>query len=252
VVEAGPTELAKAIKTTRDLVSKSEAPAIFEATFEHEGILVRTDVLKRIERSGHHLIEVKSATHMKPHYAYDIGIQRHVLTGADVEIKRASLMHLNRAYVFDGREYDVSRLFVTAELKAKDAVGESEISDRLKEQFRILNRNKPPDIKPGKHCKNPVLCEFYEHCNPELPADHVSVLPRIQAKKVEKLEAVGITLIKKIPAIFPLSEKQRRAVECVKSGKPFINSDLADEIDVLKYPLCFMDFETRRFPGLPR
>jgi predicted RecB family nuclease len=250
VVDAGPTELAEAIKTTRDLVSKSEAPAIFEATFEHEGVLVRTDVLKRSGRFGHRLIEVKSATGMKPHYAYDIAIQRHVLTGADIEINQASLMHLNRDYIFDGKEYDVSQLFVTAELKPEDAVSEREISDRLKEQFRILNRNKPPDINPGKHCKNPVLCEFYDHCNPEFPVSHVSFLPRIQAKKIEKLKAAGITLIKKIPAKFPLSEKQRRAVECVKSGKPFINSVLADEIDGLKYPLCFMDFETV-FPALP-
>src|SRR5271156_3684355 len=145
IVEAGPTDLAQAIKTTRELVARSEAPAIFEATFQHEGVLVRTDVLKRSGRLGHRLIEVKSATDMKPHYAYDIGIQRHVLTGADVEIKQASLMHLNREYVFDGKEYDVSQLFVIADLKTKESVSDGEISDRLKEQFRVLNRNKPPD-----------------------------------------------------------------------------------------------------------
>src|SRR5271155_1667805 len=251
IVEAGPKELDKAIKTTRELIAVSEAPAIFEATFQHDGVLVRTDVLKRSGRSGHHLIEVKSATDMKPHYAYDIAIQRHVLTGADVEIEQASLMHLNREYVFDGKEYDVSQLFVIADLKPKDSVSDGEISDRLKEQFRVLNRNKPPDIKPGKHCTHPVRCEFYDHCNPELPTDHVSYLPRIQAKKVENLFAAGITLIKQIPATFPLSERQRRAVECVKSGKPFVSPELADELDTLKYPLCFMDFETV-FPALPR
>ena len=251
MVEAGPKELDKAIKATRELVAKSEAPAIFEATFQHEGVLVRTDVLKRSGRFGHCLIEVKSATALKPHYAYDLGIQRHVLTGADVEIKQASLMHLNREYVFDGNEYDVSHLFVTADLKPKDAVSEVEISDRLKEQFRILNRHKPPDIKPGKQCEDPVLCEFYDHCNPKLPADYVSRLPRIQAKKVEELTAAGITLIKQIPDTFPLSERQRRAVDCVKSGKPFVSPELADELDGLKYPICFMDFETV-FPALPR
>ncbi len=250
-VEAVPTELAKAIKTTRELVAMSKVPAIFEATFQHDGVLVRTDVLKRNGRSGHCLIEVKSATEMKPHYAYDIAIQRHVLTGADVEIKQASLMHLNREYVFDGTEHDVSQLFVIAELKPKDSVSEVEISHRLKEQFRILNRNKAPDIKPGKHCEHPVLCEFYDHCNPELPADHVSHLPRIAANKMEELTAAGITLIKQIPDTFPLSERQRRAVDCVKSGKPFVSPELADELDGLKYPLCFMDFETV-FPALPR
>ncbi|MGC1831788.1 MAG: DUF2779 domain-containing protein, partial [Candidatus Acidiferrales bacterium] len=62
IVEAGPTELDRAIKTTRELVAKSEAPAIFEATFQHEGVLVRTDVLKPSGRSGYRLIEVKSST----------------------------------------------------------------------------------------------------------------------------------------------------------------------------------------------
>jgi predicted RecB family nuclease len=251
IVEAGPKELDKAITKTRELIAASDVPAIFEATFQHEGVLVRTDVLKRNGRSGHGLIEVKSATAVKPHYAYDIAIQRHVLTGADVEIKQASLMHLNRKYVFDGKDYDVSQLFVIAELKPKDSVSDSEISDRLKDQFRVLNRHKPPDIKPGKQCKDPVLCEFYDHCNPELPADHVSHLPRIQAKKVEELTAAGITLLKQIPDAFPLSERQRRAVDCVKSGKPFVSPELADELDGLKYPLCFMDFETV-FPALPR
>jgi len=251
MVEASPKELDKAIEATRELIAKSGAPAIFEATFQHEGVVVRTDVLKRSGRFGHRLIEVKSATDVKPHYAYDIAIQRHVLTGADVDIERASLMHLNRDYVFDGKEYDVSQLFVTVDLKPKDAVSKGEISDRLKEQFRILNQSKPPDIKPGKQCEDPVLCEFYNHCNPELPADHISLLPRIQAKKLEKLNAAGITLIKQIPATFPLSEGQRRAVDCVKSGKPFISPELAGELDGLKYPVCFMDFETV-FPALPR
>jgi hypothetical protein len=250
-VEAGPKELDKALRMTRELIATSEAPAIFEATFQHEGVLIRTDVLKRNGRSGHRLIEVKSATEMKPHYSYDIAIQRHVITGADVEIKQASLMHLNREYVFDGKEYDVSQLFVIAELKPKDSVSEVEISDRLKEQFRILNRNKAPDIKPGKHCTHPVLCEFYDHCNPELPGDHVSHLPRMAANKVAELAATGITLIKQIQDTFPLSERQRRAVDCVKSGKPFVSPELADELDDLKYPLCFMDFETV-FPALPR
>lgn len=251
IVEAGPTELDRAIKTTRELVAKSEAPAIFEATFQHEGVLVRTDVLKPSGRSGYRLIEVKSSTDVKPHYAYDIGIQRCVLTGADVEIKHASVMHLNREYVFDGKEYDVSQLFVIADLKPKDSVSQSEISDCLKEQFQILKRHKPPDIKPGKQCEDPVRCEFCNHCNPGLPADHVSLLPGIRAKKVEELAAAGISSIKQIPDTFPLSERQRRAVDCVKSGKTFLSPELADELDGLKYPICFMDFETV-FPALPR
>lgn len=250
-VEAGPADLDRALKETRDLVAKSEAPAIFEATFQYGDVLVRTDILKRSGRSGHRLIEVKSSTRMKPQYAYDIAIQRHVLTGADIEVKQPSLMHLNREYIFDGKDYDVSRLFTIAEIKSEDAVSEAEISDRLKEQFRILNRPKSPDIQPGKQCEDPVPCEFYACCNPELPAGHISLLPGIRAKKLGELAAAGITSIKRIPPKFPLTERQRRFVDCAKSGKPFIGPDLANELASLKYPLCFMDFETV-FPALPR
>lgn len=249
-VEASQKELGKALLETRELLNRNEAPAIFEATFEHEGVLVRTDVLKR-DRSGHHLIEVKSATSVKPYHAYDLAIQKHVLIGAGVEIQKVSLMHLNRGYVFDGRDYDVSELFVTSDIDEGDAVSEEEIADRLEEQFRILNRDKPPDIRPGRHCSNPVQCEFFDHCNPEIPAGHVSRLPRIGVKKVKKLVSVGITSINKIPSTFSLTERQRRAVDCVKSGKPFIGPRLKNEINGLKYPLCFMDFETL-YPALPR
>jgi hypothetical protein len=160
-------------------------------------------------------------------------------------------MHLNRDYIFNGKEYDLSQLFVQAEVKPGDAVSQSEISDRLKEQFRILNKPKPPDIKPGAQCEDPYFCEFYDQCNPKLPADHVSFLPGIRTAKVEELTAAGIISIKKIPAAFRLSEKQRRAVDSVKSGKPFVSPELAGELSSLKYPLCFMDFETV-FPALPR
>jgi predicted RecB family nuclease len=250
-VTAGHNALDEALRVTRDLITMGEAPAIFEATFQHGNVLVRTDILQRTGRSGHNLIEVKSSTKFKPHYAYDIAIQRHVLTGAGIEVKQARLMHLNRGYVFDGRNLDVSRLFIQAEVKPEDAISDVEMSDRLKEQFQILNKPEPPDILPGSHCEEPVLCEFYGHCNPELPADHVSFLPGIHAKKVQQLASAGIKSIKLIPNDFKLTDKQRRAVDCSKTGKPFIGPQLADELGSLKYPLCFMDFETV-FPALPR
>ena len=41
MVEAGPTELDRAIRETRELVAKSNAPAIFEATFQHDNVLTK-------------------------------------------------------------------------------------------------------------------------------------------------------------------------------------------------------------------
>ncbi len=250
LVAADHEHLDGAIRITRELVGNAEVPAIFEATFEYGGVLVRTDVLERRSRTSHRLIEVKSATGQKPHYAYDIGIQKYVLSGAGVNLEGTRLMHLNRDYVFDGQEYDVSRLFVIAEVPQEQTIGDVEVSTRVENQLRVLGQPAPPDVEPGRQCTEPVLCEFYKHCNPDLPSDHVSFLPRIRTEKVDDLLASGILSVQQIPDDFPLSETQRRAADAVKSGKMWISPELAD-ISTLRYPICFMDFETI-FPALPR
>lgn len=171
-----------AVRTTRELV-RSAAPVIFEGTFEYSGVLVRTDILQRRNGQVFRLVEVKSSTGTKPHYAYDIGIQKHVVSGAGLSIGRTDLMHVNREYVFDGKDLDVSKLFFYAEITPDRAISDAEISKCVDEQLRILEQPTPPDVKPGKHCTEPVECEFYDHCNPGLPSDHVSLLPRIRTEK---------------------------------------------------------------------
>ncbi len=251
LVAAGHEHLDEAIRVTRKLLGNAEVPAVFEATFEYGGVLVRTDVLERRSRAGYRLIEVKSATGSKPHYAYDIGIQKYVLSGAGVNLEGTRLMYLNREYVFDGQEYDISRLFVMAEVPQEQTIGDAEISSRVENQLRVLGQPAAPDVEPGTQCTEPVLCEFYDHCNPDLPADHVSFLPRIRTEKVDDLISSGIMSVHQIPDEFPLSETQRRAVDAVKSGKMWISPELAGELSTLRYPICFMDFETI-FPALPR
>jgi hypothetical protein len=68
------------------------------------------------------LIEVKTSTAFKPYYAYDLAIQRHALEGAGIDVGRINLMHLNRDYVYDGRKYDVSELFVVVEHTPEEGV----------------------------------------------------------------------------------------------------------------------------------
>jgi hypothetical protein len=251
LVSANHKHLDDAIRATRELVGNVEVPAIFEATFEHGGVLVRVDILERRSLAGFRLIEVKSSTAPKPYYAYDIGVQKHVLLGAGINLEGTRLMHLNREYVFGDGEYDASRLFVIAEIPAEQTISDADISTLLDDQLRVLGQTEAPDVKPGKQCKDPVLCEFYDHCNPDVPSDHVSMLPRIRTEKMDDLIASGILSIHQIPEDFPLSETQRRIADVVKTGTMWISSELAGELSTLRYPICFMDFETI-FPALPR
>jgi hypothetical protein len=45
-------------------------PALLEAKFQHDGVLVRTDILERQSTTRWRLIEVKAATPVKKHHFY--------------------------------------------------------------------------------------------------------------------------------------------------------------------------------------
>ncbi len=89
-------------------------PAIFEATFAEDGIVVAVDILAREGRT-HTLIEVKSSTSIKPHHLWDAAVQAYVLRRAGVDVDAVEIMHLNDACRFP----DLDDLFVReADLRA--------------------------------------------------------------------------------------------------------------------------------------
>ena len=78
--------LRAAIDATRALIAAGGREPIFEATFDHDGVSVRVDVLDRSEPQPK-LIEVKSSARVKDHYLDDCAIQAWAL---DEERPRAA------------------------------------------------------------------------------------------------------------------------------------------------------------------
>ena len=189
------------------------------------------------------LIEVKSSTSLKDYYLYDVAIQRFILEGRGMKVVPC-LIHLNREYVYDGKQYDLKKLFVIRDVTDQTKAIEQEVKDLIREERKVLARATPPDIEPGSQCTSPFTCEFYDHCNKPLPVDHIQNLPGISESKLEKLAALGIGAIGDIPKDFPLTDRQKRAWECAKTGKPWFGKGLKEALAELRYPLCFMDFET--------
>lgn len=238
--------LDQAIRTTRELVANREVPALYEATFENAGVLVRVDVLQRRRDNRWRLVEVKSSTDLKEgsFHPEDVGIQYRVLRRGGLDVASACLAHVNRNYVFEGGDIDVRKFFKVRNLTRRVIKIQHDLTFRLRAQFAVLNRPQPPAITPGRHCTDPVTCEFFERCNPPRPSDHVGYLPRIHAAAVEKLAGMGVESIRDIPDDYPLNERQRRAATCVQTGEPWFSPELRDVLARLKYPVYFADFET--------
>jgi predicted RecB family nuclease len=236
---------------TKELVDNPVVPAIFEATFDYGRVLVRVDVLQRIDENNFRLLEVKSSTGMKDHYAYDIGIQKYVVAGVGLNVPSACLMHLNRDYIYAGGDYEPLKLFSKQEIGPDTEIAPNEIVQRVQQQLKVLESSEPPSVSPGAHCSNPFLCEFFECCNAPVPVDHVSNLPGIRSARIAAMAAEGISSIHDIPDDYQLSERQQIACSAVKKRKTWIGPGLEAELAQLRYPLCFMDFETV-YPALPR
>jgi hypothetical protein len=243
LIEAGPEEMGKARQQTEAAVADRQHRALFEATFADDDILARVDILERLPRNKWRLIEVKSSTKVKDYYLYDVAIQQLILEGLGMKVVPC-LMHLNREYVYDGQDYDLQNLFVIQDVTDETSALEKEVRHLLREEWKMLAKRKPPDIEPGGHCTRPFTCEFYDVCNKPLPVDHVANLPGMTPKRLEELARQGIESIGDIPKSFPLNERQKRAWECARTGKPWFGKELTKALADLRYPLHFMDFET--------
>jgi predicted RecB family nuclease len=158
---------------------------------------------------------------------------------------------VNREYIYDGKAIDAHHFFRIRNLTRQAESLQPELTVQLRSEFRVLAMPGAPNVPVGKHCNNPFACEFFDHCNPPIPDDHILRLPRIHASTIAKLVALGVQSIHDIPENYPLPERLRRACASVQMGKPWYSPELKDELGKLKYPIYFADFETVN-PALPR
>src|SRR5271170_914832 len=161
-VEVCERSLDQAIRATRELVANPEIPALFEAAFEHDGVVVRVDVLHRRGDGRWRLIEVKSSASLKEEHLDDVGIQYRVLSRCGLDVGSCCLAHVNRSFVFRGGSVDPWRFFRIRNVTRQVARLQPKLTFQLRAAFTVLSMPTAPDIKPGSHCTAPVTCEFYD------------------------------------------------------------------------------------------
>jgi predicted RecB family nuclease len=218
--------LKEAMQSTRESLKSSSIPAIYEATFAYDGVLIRADILERSGNGAWNLIEVKSGTKVKDENLEDVAIQHYVLKGFGFEIEQAGILNLNKEYVYEGGKLDLEALFKFTDLK-EDAVNrQEEVATRIAELKCILQQTEPPIVDPSRHCRNPYGCDFYDHCTKNTPEHWVMELSGIKEGRLNMLAEMGITDIRDIPNPFPLSALQARIRECVINETDYVGSDL--------------------------
>jgi hypothetical protein len=166
----GESGLDEAIRTTRELIANRKVPAIFEAAFEHDGVLVRVDILQRRRDGRWRIVEVKSSSNLKDHHLEDVAIQYRVVSKCGLDVASACLAHVNRTYVFQGGPIDVREFFRMRNLTRRVERLQPKLIFQLRSEFRILALPEAPDIPLGRQCTDPVnryaidTTTFFEAC----------------------------------------------------------------------------------------
>ncbi|MBM4309543.1 MAG: DUF2779 domain-containing protein [Deltaproteobacteria bacterium] len=222
-------------------------PAIYEAAFSYDGIFMKADILHKTVQ-GWHLYEVKSSTGMKDEYLDDISVQYYVLNGAGLLLTGASLVHINNQYVRQGA-IDVHGLFAIQDITARVIKKQPFVTEQAAAMRSMLQADMPC-IDIGPQCTDPYECMYTGYCWQHIPEHSVFSL---RDRGVDKfnLYRQGIIRMEDIP-IEQLPWIQRLQVEGTLYKKDHIDAAAVKEfLGTLRYPRCFLDFETTYMTPVP-
>ena len=221
---------------------------LYEATFKHDDVLVKTDIL-HCGLDGWELYEVKSSTGLKDVYLDDIAVQYHVLAGAGVEPVRAFLVALNRDYVRHG-EIDVHQLFSKIDVTDLVLDKQVEIVAEIGRQ-KVMLAGEQPALDIGPQCDNPYPCDFKGHCWAHVPQPSVFDLRGIGRPDAFELYRRGIIRLEDV-SFDQLGWRQQLQVAGALHQQDAIDKEaVSGFLSELAYPVSYLDFESTFMTPVP-
>jgi hypothetical protein len=245
LVQADHLHTHEALEETQALI-RFGVDAIYEAAFLFDGVFAQLDVLVRVpgEKDLWDFHEVKSTLELKEKHLDDVAIQKYILEGAGLKVRRAHLMHMNRDYVRQG-DIEPLKMFISDDVTEQVNEILKTVPAAVQRLKDVLSKDAVPDVEIGPHCTKPHPCPFEEQCWNDIPEYSVFDLCGRSAGKVARLRERGILLIKDIPDDFELDAPQRFQVQVEKTQEPVIDCErLTKMLANLRYPLYYLDFET--------
>ena len=190
------------------------------------------------------IVEVKSSTSVKEVNLHDLALQRYVVEGSGVKIRKCVLMHINNEYVRRG-EVQPEELFVQEDVTEQVEELLGSVEGNLKSMMSVIRSQRSVDADIGPHCGDPYNCPLIPVCWKHVPADSPLSLYRFSKAKAFDLINEGILKISSLPEGVRLNAKQAIQVAALKKKKAYIDPWAIEEfLETLEYPLFYLDFET--------
>lgn len=238
-------DLDQAVSRTKDVIKNEADTPLFEATFEHQDLLVQSDILAP-EANGYRMIEVKSSTEVKEHHLQDAAIQAWVMKHAGIHLSGVSIMNVDKEFQLDAEGNYAALL---KEVDVIDSIRElvEQVPMWIDDSLHILQSGIPA-IEIGRHCNTPFECPFMEFCSAGQPEFPVHLLPNTAGKNAaNKLKAEGYVDLRDVPAGILQHETLERIRRVTASGVAELDPAASKAINELKFPRYYLDFETIQF-----
>lgn len=225
---------------TRAAMAKKPAEPVFEATFEHEGVLVRVDALLP-DHGGWKAIEVKASTSVKDYHVVDCAIQDRVMRDAGLNVTGISLAHIDNQFVYEGDGcYD--GLLVETDLTTRVRTLQPTVVALIEAARRAVG-GREPEVVPGAQCRKPYECQFLKYCWP-YDVEYPLIGLGGSMKKLGEYAAQGCRDIRDVESAAITADTQLRIHRVTQSGRPEILEGAAAALRALPYPRFYLDFET--------
>jgi hypothetical protein len=240
--------LAPALAQTRELMTSLFRAPVFEATLQHEGVLVREDVLLPVAAEGQEswrIVEVKASTKLKPEHIHDCAVQAWVHRESGYPLSAIALAHIDNSFIYRG-DGNYEGLLLENDLTAQ-------VFDLLPgvplwvEKAREAIAGPLPEVAVGAHCTKPYACPFLHACwpvrgngGPEYPVSGLGG----SRKQLGLWVMNGYRDIREVPAAAITNETQSRIHRVTRAGRAELLPGARAFVEQLSFPRFYLDFET--------
>ncbi|MDR3071398.1 MAG: DUF2779 domain-containing protein [Endomicrobium sp.] len=224
----------------KKLIQDSDIETICDAQFTGDGYSTRVDILQRLklEDNSWHLFGVKSGSRYKAKYIRDIAFSVMVLTKSGINVHKTTILYLSNDYRLG---MDASKLFTKIDCTEKVELKMQEFLALSNKAFKDIESKNMPEPCIKTNCKN---CPTFDICIGKGIKNHIFDLPRLSKLATEKLIALGVHTIDKIPDDFEFTQMQTVAKNCVLTNTPYVSDNLKIALANIEQPFYYLDFES--------
>lgn len=165
VAPKSPKLYQQSVAATQYLINQNY-PAIYEAAFWKEGIIVFLDIL--VHKNGKwYAYEVKSSKKISETYINDAAIQYYVIQSSGLLLEDFSIIYVNENYDYalaNAEEWNINELFKEQSVLEHVTSLQPFVKSTLENAKATLECEEMPNIAMGEHCDLPYTCDFKGFC----------------------------------------------------------------------------------------